>query len=876
MSKKRLFFLVFTLFLYGSTLVFGQDASLLQQQDWSRVRVDNYSDEQIRRLIQAAEERNISIQNIQQQALIRNMPRSEINKLVQRMQRLQRTSGRTSQSGRRSSLGSGTEEMDSLSSSSQRDPSLDMVSEEERKVFGFDLFNSQDLTFEPNLNIATPKSYQLGSGDGLLINVWGASQQSYDLEVDRSGNVRIDNIGPVYVNGLTMEEAEQRIINRLAEIYAGLRGNRERPPNTYAEVTLGGVRSIKVTIVGEVRKPGTYTLPSLATAFTALYQSGGPSFIGSFRNIEIVREGRVVQTLDMYDLLVGPEQEVNSVQLRDQDIIRVVPYDTRVELKGQVKRPGYYEVKPEESLDEVLGFGGGFTDRAYTHRLKVTRKTPRAREILDVAQDEIGDFLHQNGDVVTVDSILDRYVNRVEVLGAVFRPGEYALIEGLTIRELIAKAEGLREDAYVGRALLYRKAEDLTSQVLSLDLRDVLNGQGESVRLQREDVLRVYAVTDLEEDYSVRIDGEVRSPDQYPYMEGMTLGDIIAMAGGVKESAYASKIDVARLSRNTAEGTNGTNGTGTAKTFHFEINESLALTDEAADFELLPSDRVFVRKSLNYEPEQTVYIAGEVAYPGEYAITSKDERISDLVARAGGLTPYAYRDGSRLIRLNPAFYEERELKEELLRDSLRFLRYQRYFLNDSQTNDNSTQQNNMVEPAGQQQTIIIDEEDLTIPRYRLEEAETHSIGIDLAKILAQPRSKYDIRLVSGDTLEVPKQLQTVRMSGQVLYPVSSRYDRSKGFKNYIAESGGFTRNADKKRSYIVYANGSVDRTRSFLFIKNYPNVEPGAEIIVPGKPSRNGLSPQAWIGIGSALGTLTLTIITILDRIDNNSTPSTP
>ncbi|MGB3586912.1 MAG: polysaccharide biosynthesis/export family protein, partial [Tunicatimonas sp.] len=358
MLKKYLFSTFFLLILCARISVYGQDAGLLQQQDWSRVQVDNYSDEQIQRLVQAAEERNISIQNIQEQALIRGMPRTEVSKLVRRMQQLQRGGSQSSSSRQKSPFSDNEAGADSLS---QRDPSLDDVSAEEQKVFGFSLFNSQDLTFEPNLNIATPKNYQLGPGDELSINIWGASQQDYLLEVDRNGAIRIDNLGPVYVNGLTIEEAERRTINRLAEIYAGLRGNRERPANTYAEVTLGSARSIKVTIVGEVRKPGTYTLSSLASAFTALYLSGGPSFIGSFRNVEIVRGGEVADVLDMYDLLVGVEEPSGTTQLQDQDIIRVVPYKTRIELKGQVKRPGYYEMNSEETLAEAIEFGGGFT-----------------------------------------------------------------------------------------------------------------------------------------------------------------------------------------------------------------------------------------------------------------------------------------------------------------------------------------------------------------------------------------------------------------------------------------------------------------------------------------------------------------------------------
>ncbi len=521
---------------------------------------------------------------------------------------------------------------------------------------------------------------------------------------------------------------------------------------------------------------------------------------------------------------------------------------------------------PEETLAEAIRFGGGFTDKAYTYRLKVSRNTARAKEIIDVGEELVDSFQHKNGDVVSVDSILERYENRVEVLGAVFHPGEYALTEGMTVRELVKKAEGLREDAYVGRALLYRRGEDLSPQTLSIDLREVLRGEGTPTPLQRDDILQVYAITDLEEEYSVRIDGEVQDPGRYPYMKGISLGGLIAMAGGVKESAYQSKVDVARAIRNAQGGSNGDQAT-TAKTFQFDINSSLVISDEGASFELLPSDQVFVRRSLDYEPDQTVFVTGEVAYPGEYAITSKDESISDLVQRAGGVTPYAYEEGARLIRVNPAFYEEKILKDEALRDSLRYIRYQQYFL--QEPNEAPSARQNMSNQSTQPVIVDIDDTDIEVPRYQLIETETQSIGIKLDRILDQPRSRYDIRLLPGDTLEVPRQLQTVRMSGEVLFPVSSRYDQSKGFKSYIAESGGFTRNADRKRSYIIYANGSVDRTRSFLFMKNYPDVSPGAEIIVPEKPPRNAQSAQQIAVISSLLATLSLVLIRIIDVVEN-------
>ena len=838
----------------------------LSQRNLSNVRVDQLSDAQINQYVERADAQNISDQQIESQAIMRGMPRTEVSKLMSRIRRIRQSGGggSRSESTRQTSRGMGMANSDEYT---QRDSSLDTISEEEKKIFGFNLFNNEELTFEPSQNLATPKNYQVGPGDELSVNIWGASQQNYVLDVSRSGTVTISNLAPIYVNGLTIDEAERKIIDRLTGIYAGLRGTRERPANTYADVSLGQVRSIKVNVVGEVRRPGTYTVSSLASAFNLLYLSGGPSSIGSFRNIEIERDGEVVALLDVYDYLVGGAQN-SYIPLQDQDIIRVVPYTARIELVGEVKRPGYFEIKDQESLAEAIRFGGGFTDQAYTHRLKLTRKTSRAKRILDVPEEEIRDLIPQNGDVVTVDSILNRFENRVEVLGAVFRPGEYALTKNLTVGQLLQKAEGLREDAFTSRALLYRRGEDLSLNVLPVDLRGILTERKRDIPLQREDVLRVYSVFDLEEEYSVEIDGEVQSPDEFPYMQGMTLEDLIAMAGGLKESASRARVEVARrVKGEDQEAAQDDQSFQTAETFLFQVDRDLTLGEEA-NFELLPFDKVYVRRSPGYEEQRLVYVRGEVQYPGTYVIQNKSERISDIVERAGGLTPYAYKEGARLIRLNPAFYEERLLRQEIARDSLRALRSLQYQTpanpgSQQRTNQNPQryQESYVYEDEGQ----FVEDEVIVIPKYKMKESETQGIGIKLDDILAKPRSKFDLRLVDGDTLDIPRELETVKMTGELLYPISSRYDRNKSFKKYIADAGGFSKDADRRKAYIVYANGSADRTRSFLFFKNYPEVRPGAEIVIPEKPPRTGLSVQQLAVVSSALATLSLVVIRITD-----------
>jgi len=860
MSTKRLLVGLMIGLFYSLQPAKAQDGNLLER-DLSKVRASQISDAQLRQFIDAAEERNLSDQQIQSTAVLRGMPQAEVSKLMSRIRSLRlQTNTDEPQSA---ATPSGLAQQDSLAMGAQNQIGTDFLTAEERKVFGMEMFNNQNISFEPSLQIATPEGYQLGPGDELIVNVWGASRQSYALEVSRDGTVTVDNLGPIYVNGLSIEEASERLINRLTEIYAGLRAYGERGPNTFAEVSLGRVRSIKVTIVGEVRKPGTYTLSSLASAFNALYLSGGPTFIGSFRNIEVVRNRQVIATLDVYDYLVK-RASASAIRLQDQDVIRVVPYDVRIELAGEVKRPGYYEMKQQESMAEAIRFSGGFTDKAYTHRLEVVRNTDRAKRIEDLSGDALDTFMPQNGDIVRVDSILDRFENRVEILGAVFRTGAYALESGMTLGDLIRKAEGLREDAFTSRALISRKGEDLMSEVISVNLRNVLTDRAPDIPLQRDDVVRVFSIFDLEEEYSVQIKGEVQAPGEFQYMRGMRLEDVIAMAGGLKESASPTRVEVAR--RVTIEETNSqvdpvsSQSIQMANVYQFKVDEDLVLSPETAAFEIMPFDQVYVRKSPEYEVQQSVYVDGEVMYPGEYVITNKNERISDLLARSGGPTSFSYLEGAKLVRVNPAYELELKEKQQEIRQSLLAER-----LNNANTRVRGNASNGSMNPNTlEEDTTAI----LAMAASRVRAQQTEDIGIDLEEIIQNPDSKYDLIMQPGDTLHIPKELQTVKMQGALLYPASARFDNSKGFRRYVAEAGGFTKQADEKRSYVIYANGSVDKTESFLFFKNYPKVKPGAQIVVPAKPDRERVSAQAWVAIGTGLASLALTIVTVLDRVD--------
>jgi protein involved in polysaccharide export with SLBB domain len=688
----------------------------------------------------------------------------------------------------------------------------------EQKIFGFSLFNNENLTFEPSMSLPTPKNYQLGPDDELIIDVWGASQTTYRLTITPEGNIIIPNVGPIYVNGLTADKASERIISRLSSIYSGLSG---RNPNTFAQVSLGNIRSIKVSLVGDVRTPGTYTLPSLATVFNALYVSGGPSVNGSFRNIKVFRDNKLVTTLDVYNFLINGDQKDN-IRLQDQDIIMVKPYTIRVEIQGEIKRPALYEVTEKETLNDLITFAAGFTEKAYSNRLKIIRNTPKEHKIVDVPISDFSTFKLENGDLITVDPILGRFENRVEITGAVFRPGQFELTDSLTVKELVLKAEGLRGDAFKSRAIIYRTKDDYTIEAIPVDLGALYKGSSPDIKLQKEDILKIFSIFDLQEDYTVKVDGEVLSPGTYPFVYNSSLEDMIATAGGFKESAALAHIEIARRVKNSYADTTSSQ---IAKIYSFTVSKDLTLTDSASSFMLQPFDIIFIRRSPGYEEQTLVSIIGEVNFPGSYSLSNKNERISDIIKRSGGLTNDAYIKGAKLIRTLAV--DERSRKQ-----MLKMLEYQ---------SDDS---------------VIVESADNS----------AQTIGINLEEILKKPHSKADILLEQGDVLRIPKELQTVRLTGALLYPITARYDQKYGFRKYVALGGGFSENANPKKAFVVYANGTVDRTRHFLFFTKYPKVEPGSEIIIPQKPERKDkMSKQEVLAVSTAMSSLALIIVSIIN-----------
>lgn len=816
----RVFCFLAILFLVIPVVSIAQNPQGLSMQNLSTVNVDNLTDDQIRQFLVQAQSSGFSEAQMEQMALQKGMPASEVAKLKDRISKLGGFNAIAPRKGQQQNNNVTPKDLRTFNEEELSDNPSDSTLNKSG-VFGADLFNNKRLSFEPNLKLATPQGYQLGPGDELVLDIFGYSEANYRLTVSPEGTIRIPYVGPVTVGGLTIEQAKSRITNQLATVYQGIRSGQ-----TSVNITLGNIRTIKVIILGEVKLPGSFTLPSLATAFNALYASGGPNDNGSFRNIKVIRNNKVIAQIDIYDFLLSGTQNAN-IRLQDQDVIKVNPYETRVSIEGEVKRPGIYEAKSDESLEDILKFAGGFTSNAYRQMIKVVRNTAKEKSVADVSSELFSMFTPQPGDAYTVEKVLDRFENRVQINGAVFRPGIFSLQDGMTLSQLIIKAEGPREDAFMTRGIIYRLKPDLTPELISFNLADVLSGKATDIPLKREDVITISSKFDLRDQYTLSIQGEVRNPGKYPFSENTRLADLIILAGGLKDRASLSRIEVARRLKNADSLSRSAE---TAQVFQFSLNKDLSDNSEAENFILEPFDEVSIRPAPGYQTQKNIRLEGEVLYPGLYTIIKKNDKISDVINRAGGLSALAYPQGAVLIRRKQMTATDKLLQKQKL-EAL-----------EKQSTDSAT-------------TKKIVESEL--------EDQTSLLGINLPKILENPGSKYDLLLEDGDVIKVPTEQQTVEVKGEVLYPVLIRYDRNKGFKDYILGAGGYSTRALKGKSYIVYSNGSVGSTRTFLFFRSYPSVKPGAEIYVPVREEREKLSPGTVIGLTTALASLAAIVVTL-------------
>ncbi len=629
--------------------------------------------------------------------------------------------------------------------------------------------------------------------------------------------MQIENLGPVYLSGKTVKEANNYLKNEFAKIYAGVTGE---TPNTQIKLTLGEIRSIQVNVMGEVVVPGTYTLSSFASVFHALYWAGGVNKIGSLRSIKVIRDGETVADVDIYDFIMEGRLK-DDIRLQDGDVILVNPYQTLVQILGKVKRPMYYEMKPTETIATLLKYAGGFTGDAYKKAIRLVRKSGREHQIFNIDEMDYSVFRVEDGDVLTVDSVLDRFENRVEVRGAVYREGLYQLSgEVNTVKQLIKKAEGVRGDAFLNRAVISREYDDLTREMIAIDLKGLLNGVVADIPLQKNDILFIPSVQDLREETTVAIHGEVADPGTYLYADKMTVEDLILQAGGLLEAAATTRVEVSRRVKDPKStvfsGTIGQN-------FSFDLKDGLLVGEGSGSFHLEPFDEVYIRKSPAYHRQQTVTVAGEVLFSGNYALSKKNERLSDLITKAGGISSDAYAKGARLLRKMSE--EELRRKEDVLRMA------------------------QMTSGGG------------SISVKKLDLSDTYSVGINLEKALQNPGSDYDMVLREGDMLYVPEYVSTVKISGAVMYPNTVLYKAGEGWKYYVNQAGGFGNDARKRRAYVVHMNGTVSRLKS----GGAKEIEPGCEIIVPSKDPKKKMSPAEIIGMGTSAASLATMIATLVN-----------
>lgn len=677
--------------------------------------------------------------------------------------------------------GANTDEMKETMKKRQE---LKVSTASENGVFGRNIFNIDKLTFQPNLNMATPENYRLGPGDEVIVDVWGASQNTMRLEVSPDGYVNIANLGPVYLNNMTIKDARQLLKQELGKIYADSANN--------IQVTLGNIRTIQVNVMGEVRAPGTYALSSLSTVFHALYASGGVSDIGSLRNVQVARGGKTIARLDVYEYIMKGQIQ-DDIRLQDGDVVIVPTYDELVKITGKVKRPMFYEMKNGESAATLLKYAGGFSSDAYKKSIRVLRKDGKEFSVKTVDDMHYSAFKLIDGDVVMVDSILNRFNNRLEVKGAVYHPGVFELSGSLnTVRQLVEKADGLLGDAFTGRAVLYRERENLTKEVLPVDIEGILKGTSPDIALQKNDILYIPSIHDLQDMGKVTISGEVNKPGSYTYADHMSLEDLVITAGGLKESASLVRVDVSRRIRDP-KGTTEPDMIG--QNFSFGLKDGFVVDGEAG-FELQPYDQVFVRRSPSYTEQVNVTVDGEVLYRGEYTLSTKSERLSSLIQRAGGVSRYAYVRGAKLRRVA----NEEELRR--MEDVVKMVRRE------------------IGETLATSLGLKVDS--------------TFTVGIDLEAALANPGGDADLVLREGDVLTVPEYNNTVKVNGAVMMPNTVSYAAGKSVKYYLSQAGGYSANAKKSQKFIIYMNGQVAEVKG----SGKKQIEPGCEIVVPNKTKK--------------------------------------
>jgi len=817
--------------------------------DLSNVNFSELSNSQIDLLLRRASSQGFNEFDLLKMARVQGMSQSELEKLDKRFKSA-KTIARVAENA--------STPLEETRLRKRWKEEMEVFREVESDIYGYDVFRGNTfLSFQSNLNVPTPLDYVIGPGDKLFIDIYGQSENYYQVEVSPDGDAILENIGPVNLSGLSLENAKKRLMSRFKPVYSGLNDN-----STFINISVGIPRAIRVNIVGEVNLPGTYNFSAFNTAYNAIYVAGGITENATLREIKLYRNNKLVNTIDVYKFLNRGDGSSN-IRLENNDLIVVGPYTNRVTIEGAVKIPGKFETKQDETLADLLSYSGGLSENAFKKSIKLTRIIDGELKIVDINSDQFEFFKPISGDKFLVDQIIEKYNNRVIVNGAVFRPGTFSVFDGMSIKDLIEKAGGLKSDVYYEKAYVVRTNKDYSTTTISIDLKNEMNNP--SFILKEEDILNILSLNDLSEDSYVEISGEINNPGVFPYSENLSVSDLILLAGGFKENASESRIEINRR-LSSDEKLNENNIT---EILTFDFNQNL----KESPIIIKPFDQIIIRKNPNFYVQQYARVEGEVMYPGKYAISSKNERISDLMNRSGGFKNMAYLKGATLIRLT----EFAELKSDLtkkiknLNDLKIKVSSKKGALTESEVllikridedlKNLETQKNENKNLASYAKTERISE---IIKKNSVQGdipiSKSEAIGIDLEEIIRSPKSKSDLLLKEGDVIVVPKKVETVRLRGELLYPTTVRFIPNKSLKYYINSSGGFDNKAKRSDTYIVYANGDVARTKKFLFFNIYPKAEPGSEVIVPKKPLKNPIAANQLLNFTTGLATLILAI----------------
>jgi protein involved in polysaccharide export with SLBB domain len=800
--KKTVTFLFLIFVLLQSSTIMAQD--FLRSNDLSTLKVDSLSDTDIAKIQAQLQSNNMTIAQAEPLALAKGMPGSEFAKLRARLA-TPAASSNTANATNPIGADSSRKQEEVVNKKSKEKPSS--------LIFGSDLFDNPTLNFEPNLKLATPLNYILGPGDELQVSVFGIQEFSASIPVSVEGKVSIQNVGQISVSGMTIEAATQKIRGAIARVYSTVSSGQSQ-----VSVSLSRIRTIKVTLIGSAQ-PGNYSISSLATVYNALFLGGGPGINGSYRNIELLRDNKVYRIIDIYHFLVNGDQSDN-VGLKDNDVIRIPAYNQRVTVEGQVKRPGIFEMKKGETFADLLNFASGFNEFAYTASVNVLQKTAKELKVRDIKSSEFNTYKPQSGDVFRVTKILNRFENRITIGGAVFRPDTYSFYEGMRISDLIVKADGLKEDAYSKRARILRVKSDLTNEIVNVDLEQAMNGNlNADIVLNKEDVVTVYSILDFVEEYKVTIDGEIKNPGTFDYFEGLTLNDLLIQAGGLTGSA-SKRVEIARMI--IAEKFDD-NDLQKAEVFNIEITPEN--NEQSKNFELKPFDVISIRRIAMYEKPEMVAVSGAINYPGKYALVNKKDRLSDIILRAGGLTSLADIKGVRI---------KRPIQAKQIEDL-----------------------ENVNLNLGKKDSI-----QNKLEKKLKEDLKFATIPVDWESISKDAKSATNVILFPGDEIVVAPFNEGVKVTGNVLLTSEIPYRRGKGFGYYLGAVGGLDNKGWKKKAYIIYPNGKAAVAHSFLFIRSYPAVSPGSQIVVPERPEVKKLSTGEVVSIGSVIASLALLIVT--------------